>query len=421
MTDRPALEDKPFGVLSVSIFAPAMKRSAHVSDSVIIAIADDRKKERMGEYQYYEFQAVDRPLSDADRQALRALSTRARITATSLANHYEWGDFKGDPRTLMERWFDLHLYLANWGTRRLMMRLPKRLLDRSKLDPFLREVDWVEVWASGENLIVDMCRDEVEPDDEDWDDGSGWLAALAPLRADVLSGDMRLFYLLWLTAVEEGSLPDDEAEPLPRIAPLSGTLEAFAEFFDIDADLLAAAAERGAGDAAPSGEAARAAVAAIPEREKTALLLRLVEGDPHAAAELRSRIRHACAVAPVSCRTVGELRKRAEDIAEARERVEAERREAERRRQAEEAEKARRTRLEAVRRRGPSVWREIEDEIQRRNASGYDRAAALLFDLKAIAAEDGTLTDYARRLDDIRDRHARKERFLQRLKGLAER
>ncbi len=55
----------------------------------------------MSEYQYYEFQAIDRPLSEADRQALRDLSTRARITATSFTNSYEWGDFKGDPAQLM--------------------------------------------------------------------------------------------------------------------------------------------------------------------------------------------------------------------------------------------------------------------------------------------------------------------------------
>ena len=61
----------------------------------------------MSEYQYYEFQAIDRPLGEADREALRTLSTRARITATSFTNHYEWGDFKGDPQRLMERWFDL--------------------------------------------------------------------------------------------------------------------------------------------------------------------------------------------------------------------------------------------------------------------------------------------------------------------------
>jgi hypothetical protein len=69
----------------------------------------------MSEYQYYEFQAIDRPLAGADQDALRALSTRARITATSFTNSYEWGDFKGDPARLMEKWFDLHLYIGQLG------------------------------------------------------------------------------------------------------------------------------------------------------------------------------------------------------------------------------------------------------------------------------------------------------------------
>ena len=106
----------------------------------------------MSEYQYYELQAIDRPLADADRKALRAMSTRARITATSFTNSYEWGSFKGDPAELMERWFDLHLYVANWGTHRLMIRLPKRLVDRRRLDGFLREVECVELKVSGESL-----------------------------------------------------------------------------------------------------------------------------------------------------------------------------------------------------------------------------------------------------------------------------
>jgi hypothetical protein len=82
----------------------------------------------MSEYQYYEFTAVDRPLTISEQSELRSLSTRADISATSLVNTYEWGNFKADPRKLMERYFDAHLYLANWGTRELMLRLPKRVL-----------------------------------------------------------------------------------------------------------------------------------------------------------------------------------------------------------------------------------------------------------------------------------------------------
>jgi hypothetical protein len=57
----------------------------------------------MSEYQYYEFQAIDKPLTEKDMQALRNLSTRARITPTSFVNEYNWGDLKGNPLKLVER------------------------------------------------------------------------------------------------------------------------------------------------------------------------------------------------------------------------------------------------------------------------------------------------------------------------------
>ena len=376
----------------------------------------------MSEYQYYEFQASDRPLGEDDRVALRALSTRARITTTSFTNHYEWGDFKGDPRRLMERWFDLHLYLTNWGTRRLMMRFPKRLMERSWLEVFLLDVDWVAVWAKGDHLIVDMCRDEVEEGYDDWDDGSGWLGALAPLRHDVLSGDLRLFYLLWLTVLEDGVLEADEAEPLAGIGPLTGALEAAVEFFGIDRDLVQAVAERsgGAGQVVPEG-ALRNAIAGLSDAERGHLLLRVAKGEPYVGAAVRrtARVEETSPVAGL--RTVSELTARAAEIRRERERAKAKQRAEEQRRLKAEAERVRRKHLDALKQRGEDIWTEIETEIARRNASGYDRAAALLFDLKAIAQEEGSAIDFNRRLGAIRNRHARKERFLERLKGLGER
>jgi hypothetical protein len=371
----------------------------------------------MSEYQYYEFQAIDRPLDRAAQDALRSISSRARITATSFTNQYEWGDLKGDPRKFVERWFDLHLYLANWGTRRLMIKVPKRFVNQADIDPFLREIDWVEVWTAGENLVIDIQHHE-DGGYDDWDDGSGRLSALAPLRTDVLSGDLRLFYLLWLTAVQDELIPDDEVEPLPGIAPLTGALEGFAEFFGIDSDLVTAAAELSADDAAMSKDGLRKAVAVIPEREKAELLLRVVDGDTYVAAELKSRVRKKNP-APATHRTAGALRTRAQEIREARERAEVERREAERRRQAAEAEKARRTRLKILKQRGASsVWREIEEGIERRNPTGYDSAISLLSDLQALAVEEGNQDDFDRRLSSIRARHEKKAKFIERLSKL---
>ena len=51
----------------------------------------------MSEYQYYEFQAIDRPLTEEEQREVRSVSTRAVITATRFTNHYEWGNFKGNP------------------------------------------------------------------------------------------------------------------------------------------------------------------------------------------------------------------------------------------------------------------------------------------------------------------------------------
>ena len=83
----------------------------------------------MSEYQYYEFQAIDRPLTEKEMGELRSYSTRARITATSFVNEYSWGNFKGDEDAWMEKYFDAFLYCANWGTHILKLRLPSRLLD----------------------------------------------------------------------------------------------------------------------------------------------------------------------------------------------------------------------------------------------------------------------------------------------------
>ena len=373
----------------------------------------------MSEYQYYEFQAVDRPLGAADQQALRELSTRARITATSFTNSYEWGSFKGDPAKLMERWFDLHFYLANWGTRRLMIRLPMRLVDRLTVESFIAEAECVTLRAVGGNLILDIERDEVEPD-EDWEEGSGWLAALAPLRADLLAGDQRLFYLLWLTAVEADAFADDHPEPTPGCGPMTGSLQAFVTCFGLDPDLVEAAAERPAAATAPSPDAARKVIEAMTDAERTGLLMRLFSADPHVAAELQAAVRRHPRpdAAPTASRTVGELRARAEAIGLARENAAVERAAAERKRREEEEGKARWARFDAILLRGESVWREIETEVERSNAAAYDRAASLLVELHAVAVERGTMEDFIHRLRAIRQRHARKGRFIERLSAM---
>jgi hypothetical protein len=51
----------------------------------------------VSEYQYYEFTAVDRPLTTRGQGELRAPCTRADITATSLVKTLRVGQLQGRP------------------------------------------------------------------------------------------------------------------------------------------------------------------------------------------------------------------------------------------------------------------------------------------------------------------------------------
>jgi len=70
----------------------------------------------MSEYQYYEFRAIDRLLTDRQMQELRAISTRAAISRTSFSNYYTFGDLKANPRDLWSRISTLRCTLPTGST-----------------------------------------------------------------------------------------------------------------------------------------------------------------------------------------------------------------------------------------------------------------------------------------------------------------
>lgn len=369
----------------------------------------------MSEYQYYEFLAVDRPLSDEDQQALRGISSRARITRSSFTNHYHWGNFKAIPSQLLLRYFDLHVYVANWGSRELLIRLPASALTEEDLAPFcLDESEWFEARRTPQGWLIEIAmHDEDESEWGDFDDGSGWMGALAGLRQELLAGDLRLFYLCWLWRVQEGEVDDESLEPLPGIGPLTASQEALADFIGLDPMLLEAAAERGADG--PGAADREAFVAALPAPEKEALLLRLLAGESGVGAELQRRLQRQLAAEPMARRSVAELRIAA-DASHERQRqaylAEKARREAEQ--QAAEA-RARRERIHRVARLGEHAWEEALNQVARRQPKGYEMAANLLRDLQALAEERGEQPAFQARLERIVAEHRRKGRFLEQL------
>lgn len=272
----------------------------------------------MSEYQYYEFQALDKPLSKRQLSELRALSTRARITAVSFVNDYQWGDLKADPKSLMTRYFDAHLYLANWGARRLMLRLPKQFVDQKSLSAYCRGYA-LTIRQAREHVILDFCS-EGDADSDDFLRTEGWLGSLIPLRREILEGDLRSLYLGWLLSLQAGELGDRGREPpIPiGMSRLSGSLEALIDFLRLDPELVRASVQTqpdrpGASRRTRASEL-RKWVAKLPVSEKNDILLRLAQGEePHVRADLLRRFRRsqrasrASKAARPKGRTVGQL------------------------------------------------------------------------------------------------------------------
>jgi hypothetical protein len=374
----------------------------------------------MSEYQYYEFLALDRPLTYGEQELLRGISSRAQITATSFSNHYEYGDLKASPLEMVKKWFDVHVYTGFWMTRTLMIRLPRHLFDVEAAKPYLSK--WTfKIEKAGDNVVLVFQADELELDMDD--DGSGWIGRLAPLRAALMEGDNRCLYIAWLRGVQNGTVEDEDLEPPrpPGLYRLDGPLRAFADFLDIDPDLLHAATslDDGSEPDPMTPEALESFIDTLPSSEKTALLARVVQGEASlVSGELRRRFRSALPASPATAssarRSVADLRREAESRATERKRLKAERDARERERQEREAAEARSRRLDALSRRGDSAWREVEQLIEERNAPGYDRAVTLLQDLGALAEKNGTSAAFGKRIAELRSRHARKGSLIKR-------
>jgi len=226
----------------------------------------------VSEYQYYDFRALDRPLTRNEMATLRSISTRAAITAASFTNHYEWGDLKANPSKLLETYFDAYVYVANWGTREFHIRLPQGSIDYRLLKAMVLG-DSLRVRKTGTFVIVEF-RFESEWDGKD--DGTRWMASLMPLRSDLLGGDYRCLYLGWLRSAQDGGLDEDKLEPpVPAgLEELSGPLHALIEFLEIDEDLLEVAAQ--ASKPLTAGASRRELctwIRRLPEKDKTELLI----------------------------------------------------------------------------------------------------------------------------------------------------
>ena len=370
----------------------------------------------MSEYQYYEWLALDRPLSDKQLSEVGQLSSHMdTATPTQAIVTYSWGDFKHNPIDVLAKYFDAFLYASNWGTTRLAFRFPAQAIDKRSIEPWLRDEDIT--WSrQGAFAILEISVDD-ENGAGEWVDVESLLGRIAPVRQQIIDGDYRALYLAWLAQISLLRNGDDDFSeeieemtepPVPvNLDKLNASLATFCELFQIDTHLVEAAAMKSPQSDAPSPADLRAAIQALPRKRADEYLLRLLNDEPQLGSALRKEIAPAAKPAGDSAtgRTAGEILHETKKLKSAAHK-----------RKADAERRARIAALEKLALREESAWGAVDKLLLQGKPSLYDSAVQQLVDLHDLAQHRNTLPAFEVRLGQIVTRNGTRRAFTNRLK-----
>ena len=353
-------------------------------------------------YDYYEFRSLDRELTDQEREELDTLCSRSEASPTGISFEYNYSSFGSDPRELVERYFDIGLYLSKYGERRLLLRFPSfdSLAERWRR---YAVPGAVAIDASPPTLV------DVEVDSEElggWvSSGEGWMDDLVSLREELLDGDLRPLYLFWLAGIGSLTAEYEPNSPEPPVPPgldqLTPSQEAVCDFFGLDQDLLAPALQVSGPRTETEGPDWQRAVEELPPADQQSFLVRLAEGDTGVRADLRERLRRDLDTTPLdACQTTDRT---VDDYWDAVHRLSAERA----RREAEERRREHEAHLKDVWADRDGIWEDVIELIETKETSNYDVAVDKLADLQQAAEHFDAADSFADNIAFLRERYSR--------------
>jgi hypothetical protein len=358
----------------------------------------------MSEYQFYEFQAIDRPLSKKEMQEIAGLSRRVDLTPYQAIFIYNYGDFPAEADEILANYFDAMIYLANWGTRRLMFRFPESVVNIKEIEQYCYK-DIISLDIVNGYVVLDI--NFYDEDSCGWIEDNDWLCLFLPLRHDLMQQDYRLLYLAWLKAIT--LQPPDESEeeythpPVPPgLKHLSQPLSDFVELFEVDEFLVRVAAKFSFERKEIKKPALQDALSKLTQDECRDFLLRLALNEPNLSAQLKRRLDEF-------------IKKDSDDLPEKIGRLpilalldQAERErelEAEKQKALEEAK--RKQELEKLSKQEPQLWKEVDTLIAKKQIKAYDEAVNILVELKKLAEYQGTGNRFQEKINQIHKTHTR--------------
>ncbi len=371
----------------------------------------------MSEYQRYEFMASDRPLTRVQLDAVNALSSHIDASSTHALIEYHWGDFKHDPIDVLHKFFDGFLYWANWGAPELALRFPHGILPVDLIDGYDLD-EFVTFTRYPDYDILDIHFGEMEAPDE-WVDYE--LGSLIAIRDELMEGDLRALYIVWLASQhmregydEEEDEEEDEEISVPPVPPAFGTLtaaqEALAELLQVPQELLVATARHSSAAVSSTGDDAAAWVTLLPPERQHEYLVRLARNEPGLSRllvkELRELSQDRTTVTPSTGEHVTYARLLAESKA-MKAQLEREKREQE--------QVARQRHLQAMHDHQDDYWHQVDLAVMRSSGAGYDEAVRVLVELREAADQFKETQEFQERFRAWVRPHLRRPAFIKRL------
>lgn len=147
----------------------------------------------MSDYQYYEFCRLNSPLTVKARKEMAALSSRAKVGTHGASYVYNYGgDFRGDPKRLLVKHFDVFFYISKWGIVNLMFKYPKNMINTKSLKEHCSK-NVAKCIKRGNYILLD-----VHVHNEDgwgWIEGEGLLPCILPLYYEIVDNDYRFLQI----------------------------------------------------------------------------------------------------------------------------------------------------------------------------------------------------------------------------------
>ena len=359
----------------------------------------------MSEYQFYEFRTVDKPLSKKAKNEIANWSSRTNPSNTGAVFTYSYGNFPKDEIKVVEKYFDAMFYISNWGTKQLVFKLPNNLIDIRKIRQYCTE-NGLKLIEKQEFTLLNICIEDEEGGGE-WIEGEGWLTSLLSLRNDILAGDFRSLYLIWLkTTIEDvlqewGDVDLESKEPeVPNnLNSLNGALSDFIDIFEIDKNTIVVASEKTKTDSLSGIEKYSDQIQKLTDDEKNNFLFRLLENEPLLNLKLENKLKtyiEKLDNGSKTQRTIGEITNSLKKL-----------KEAEKYAKAKKKEEKRLAKFKKLENEELDLWKNVIILIDEKKTKSYDEAIKILQDIKELYIYKKQVEKFYKRMEVIKQKYSR--------------